>query len=145
MVITRMAQHVIEARILASSHAGDLVLILRLSLDSSRAAGLPFTLWRRQFPVRLAFAMTINKSQGQSLQWVGLYLREPVFAHGQLYVAFSRCTDARNLWIALPPEWNRRTDNIVYSVKWVVRMMEIRWMSSDVNRPSEIDGGRRGR
>ena len=114
MVITRMAQHVIEARILAGSHAGDLVLIPRLSLDSSRAAGLPFTLRRRQFPVRLAFAMTINKSQGQSLQRVGLYLREPVFAHGQLYVALSRCTDSRNLWIALPPERNRRTDNIVY-------------------------------
>jgi len=105
---------VIEARILAGSHAGDLVLISHLSLDSSHAAGLPFTLRRCQFPVRLVFAMTINKSQGQSLHRIGLYLQEPVFAHGQLYVAPSRCIDSKNLWIALPPGRNRRTDNIVY-------------------------------
>ncbi len=36
--------------------------------------------------------MTINKSQGQSLKYVGLDLRVPVFTHGQLYVALSRAT-----------------------------------------------------
>ena len=45
---------------------------------------------RRQFPIRLAFGMTINKSQGQSLGRVGILLRAPVFGHGQLYTAFSR-------------------------------------------------------
>ncbi|KAI8533766.1 hypothetical protein RHMOL_Rhmol10G0034600 [Rhododendron molle] len=36
--------------------------------------------------------MTINKSQGISVKFVGVDLRIPVFSHGQLYVALSRCT-----------------------------------------------------
>lgn len=34
--------------------------------------------------------MTINKSQGQTFNKVGIFLRGPVFTHGQLYVAASR-------------------------------------------------------
>ena len=50
---------------------------------------LSFQLKRRQFPVHLAFSITINKAQGQSVRRVGIDLRVPVFSHGQLYVALS--------------------------------------------------------
>ncbi|TKR65527.1 hypothetical protein L596_025918 [Steinernema carpocapsae] len=47
--------------------------------------------FRIQYPIRLVFAVTINKAQGQTLLRVGLYFRgEQCFSHGQLYVAFSR-------------------------------------------------------
>jgi ATP-dependent DNA helicase PIF1 len=114
MVVTAMAERVIEAQILTGTHAGRKAFIPRISLDTSMSAGLGFILRRRQFPIRLAFGMSINKAQGQSLDQVGIYLNNPVFAHGQLYVALSRCTDRRNLKILLPPNANGMTPNIVY-------------------------------
>jgi ATP-dependent DNA helicase PIF1 len=64
----------------------------------------PFKFKRKQFPIRLSFAMTINKAQGQTIPNVGVYLPEPVFSHGQLYVALSRATARSNIKIlAIPP------------------------------------------
>ena len=114
MVVTAMAERVIEARILTGTHAGKKAFIPRISLDSSISAGLGFILCRRQYPIRLGFGITINKAQGQSLDQVGVYLNDPVFAHGQLYVALSRCTDFHNLKVLLPPNANGMTPNIVY-------------------------------
>src|SRR5689334_13669875 len=60
---------------------------------------LPFKLIRRQFPIKLSFAMTINKAQGQTIPIMGLYLSRPVFAHGQLYVALSRVQSIDNITV----------------------------------------------
>src|SRR5699024_9959006 len=65
----------------------------------TETSGLEQNFKRRQFPVCLAFAMTIHKSQGQTFDRVGIYLENPVFTHGQLYVAMSRCRDPNKLKI----------------------------------------------
>jgi len=101
LLITQLGERVIEGKILTGSHAGNIVFIPRIALTTKSVNGLPFVLRRVQFPVRLAFGMTINKSQGQSLKHVGLDLITPVFAHGQLYTGLSRATDAPNIRILL--------------------------------------------
>lgn len=61
--------------------------LLQKSSDRGKN-GIPFR--RTQFPIRLCFVMTVYKAQGQTLDSVGLYLREPVLSHGQLHIGLSR-------------------------------------------------------
>jgi ATP-dependent DNA helicase PIF1 len=113
LIIRGLQSKVIDAEIITGSHAGKRVFIPRITLTASETK-LPFTLNRRQFPVRVAFAITINRSQGQSLNTVGIYLPEPVFVHGQLYVAFSRVTSYQHIKVLMDDGENCKTKNIVY-------------------------------
>ena len=115
MILMEIKTHVLQCRILGGKHAGRIVFIPRINVEPS-AEDMPIPLSRRQFPVRLAFAMTINKSQGQSVVNVGLDLRVPVFSHGQLYVALSRCTSGDRIKVLFPDgSEGVSTTNIVYT------------------------------
>ena len=139
-VVGSGGRRLLECEIASGSkaHIGDIVYLPRLTLDSDDDA-FPFKWSRRQFPVRRAralpvallsaasslaasqvrpaFAMTINKAQGQTLKRVGLYLPDSCFTHGQLYVAASRVGLPAHLRFAVP--WDEetgsfRTRNIVF-------------------------------
>ena len=96
LVLKRIGKYNLTAKIVTGPCKGNIVLIPRIGLETQKRK-LGFQLKRKQFPVRLAYCMTINKSQGQSLRNVGLYLPRPCFGHGQLYVALSRVGDPN--WI----------------------------------------------
>ncbi|XP_050896186.1 uncharacterized protein LOC127102912 [Lathyrus oleraceus] len=82
--------NMLDVEILTGSNARKRVFLPRIKIKTSASDGLPFVLSRKQFPVRLSFAITINKSQEQTIPNVGIYLPRHVFSHGQLYVALSR-------------------------------------------------------
>lgn len=106
--------HVIVATILTGDKAGEVVFIPHISLKPS-ASDVAVRMTRRQFLIKLAYAMTINKSEGQSVKYVGIDLRIPVLSHGQLYVALSRCTAAKRISLLLPVnKTGEETDNVVY-------------------------------
>ncbi|CAN1254542.1 ATP-dependent DNA helicase PIF1 [Linum perenne] len=116
VLITKLGQHVIQGIVIGGFFEGNVVVIPRIVLEITEHRW-PFTLRRRQFPVRTCYAMTINKSQGQTLDCVGLYLPKPVFSHGQLYVAVSRVRSADGLHILIGDSGSRVdsiTKNIVY-------------------------------
>ena len=76
------------------------VLIPRIKL-APPDINLPFILECHQFPVRLAYSMTIDKAQGQTFDKVGIYLPAPVFSHGQLYVVLSRAKSFKDIYIQI--------------------------------------------
>ena len=108
----KLLKYSIEAQILI----GILVSIPRICLSPSKEE-IPFNMRRKQFPILLGFAMTINKSQGQSYNEVGVYLPTRVLSHGQLYVALSRVKNRKKLKVLLLNHAKIECDNIKHNKK----------------------------
>ena len=109
-IVTRISTRILEVELFN----GATVLIPRIKLISADL-DVPFKLCRLQFPVSLSFAMTINKSQGQTFDVVGVDLRHPVFTHGQLYVALSRARHFSSIKCLLgKKDEGGKTKNIVF-------------------------------
>ncbi|KAF7822130.1 ATP-dependent DNA helicase PIF1-like [Senna tora] len=79
LIVARLCKHVIEATIISGKFVGERVVIARMLISPSDSR-LPFRFQRRQFPIVQSFAMTINKSQGQTLSNVDLTSHHDVVA-----------------------------------------------------------------
>ncbi|UYV62971.1 hypothetical protein LAZ67_2002684, partial [Cordylochernes scorpioides] len=120
LCVKRLLPNVIEATILTGKENGKDVLIPRIPLIPN---DFPFLFKRLQFPVRLAFAITINKAQGQSLKCCGVNLESPCFSHGQLYVACSRVGSPNHLYIYCK---DGKTKNIVGAIVMLLRNFNLK-------------------
>lgn len=109
LLIKELKDNLIVATIMTGPAAGQLAHIPRIPMIPT---DLPIPFKRLQFPVKTSFALTINKSQGQTFELVGIDLRKECFTHGQLYVGLSRVGAPENQFILLPQ--NKTTSNIVY-------------------------------
>ncbi|PWZ06841.1 ATP-dependent DNA helicase PIF1 [Zea mays] len=111
LVVRGFQRNSIDAEIVLGQHVGKRIFLPRIPLCPSDEEMFPFQFKRKQFPVRLSFAMMVNKAQGQTIPNVGVYLPEPVFSHGQLYVALSRATARSNIKILVIPavDWRKKS------------------------------------
>ena len=118
LIVKDLKPHLIIATPVNGKSKGQTIFLPKIVTSSDKKQyGFEFN--RFQFPVRLCMAMTINKSQGQGFNTVGIYLPEPVFGHGQLYVALSRCKYLDSIFIMIADEYQQDecyfTKNIVYN------------------------------
>ena len=108
LCVRRLDNNRVEATVLTGPGKGEVVWIPRIPfIPNDHIANFK----RTQFPLKLAYGFTINKSQGQSLKMVGVELSKSCFSHGQLYVACSRVGSNSNLYIQAP---GGETKNVVY-------------------------------
>lgn len=96
--VLRLGVHTVTVRILTGRSTGRNVVLPRLRL-SDKDAEKPAIVVRHQIPLRVAYGITIHKSQSMTLERAGLFLTRPVWDHGMLHVAISRAQMFKDLHI----------------------------------------------
>ena len=110
MEVVAINRYVVSVKLLDARYGDEVHHIPRIKFEA-KVGDVSFT--RVQFPLRLAYAITANKSQGQTLTGnIVLDLRRPSFAPGQLYVAFTRVPNGANVTLLVPP----RHDGLLHAV-----------------------------
>ena len=116
--ITELRRHIVRVELLRTTPSSDdsdcSFYLPRINFDF-QPQNTSWTVRRRQFPLRLAYATTFNSCQGLTLDKVVLDLTTPVFAHGQLYTSLSRVRRSSDIRILLSPDnEDCQTVNVVH-------------------------------
>jgi ATP-dependent DNA helicase PIF1 len=99
LIVLKIGIYIIRVKVVSNGKVAD---IPRLKLSAKATNGIDFE--RLQFPVKLAYAITSNRSQGQTFtNKVIIDCRSPSFGHGQLYVTCTRATDPNNIIVIGAP------------------------------------------
>ncbi|XP_076037628.1 ATP-dependent DNA helicase Pif1-like [Oratosquilla oratoria] len=139
VLVTNLKTNIIIGKTLGGSHRGEQVMIPRITLEASDT---PVNFKRKQFPVKLSYAMTINKSQGQTFNCCGVLLDTvQCFAHGQLYVACSRVTSWDSLFIYTG--WHKVNES--YTLRPAVNCVYEELLSDNEVNSQELPSVPRGR
>ena len=122
-IITALSSNLITAKRVVANDDEPLLLIPRV-IHLTKNDEFPFVMKQVQFPAKLAYVMTFQRAQGQSLEKCEILLNRSVCTHGQLYVVMSRCgamswviiyaNQAEFEELNLPPN-NHYTCNVVYT------------------------------
>ena len=118
-IVQKNSKHWIVASMASGSNMGKVLYLPRIRFVTQYSHNLPFEMCRKQFPVKLSFAITSNKAQGHTLQRVGIYISNDLFSHWQLYVALSQVGSRENIKVLLengtfPNKNGNFTCNVVY-------------------------------
>ena len=113
MTVVRPERHVVLCRVSVGANAGKEVFVGRVGFRSKEEQ---MNFDRLQIPLRLAYAITVHKAQGQTIGKVGLYLSRPPFAHGMLYVALSRVRSSRDIRVFVASAATQSDTNKVKNV-----------------------------
>lgn len=136
LIIDAFTPYIITIEVLISIEVGKKVFISQINLESMNVE-LPFKLRQRRFPIkwekgcfpRGAFLMTINKSQGQTVHILELYLPKPTFFHRQLYVALLHVKSKHGIiQLSNNTKLFKYTKNIIYGEifeRWHLRQWNL--------------------
>uniref|UniRef100_A0A914YXE1 ATP-dependent DNA helicase n=1 Tax=Panagrolaimus superbus TaxID=310955 RepID=A0A914YXE1_9BILA len=113
LLVKKLERNLIIAEKLTNVQEGEdpTVMIPRITLLDESSI---YQVYRKQFPVRPAFALTVHKSQGQTFDKIGIDISKGVYVHGHLYVAVSRTKAWHRLQIKLHPDDVNCSRNTVY-------------------------------
>ena len=113
MIVVQLMDRAVECEVATGRDKGLKVFLPRIP-HYDRSEDFPFTVVRRQYPLRCCFGCSITKGQGQTNERVGVYLPTDVFQHGALYTALSRGKRQQDVRVLIVKNQEGITNNIVY-------------------------------